>query len=356
MPKKYYYSHKLRSTIPRSIRPRSNIFNENKFSYKPIIYIICLILTILLIKSLLKTLNRHKPLSTSTLKNISLTLPSLDNQSPVSPPSKTSKSNPYIPAKYAFLIDTSSKTPLYKKKERRRVPIASTTKIMTAIITLEEFRLNDVVTVPQNIYTVPGSKMGLYPKEKITIENLLWGMLLNSGNDAAYTIATYKSTLPGNPQPFVDKMNRKANTLGLLDTKFYDPAGLDDSGYSTAYDLAILTEYALRQKTFIKIVSTDHKTIRSQDKTITHNLKNTNRLVDHDQPLFNPYAIGVKTGYTDNAGHCLVAATRKNGHLLISIILNTYSQDTSESARLNGKLLNWGYANYTWPASPQTTY
>lgn len=351
MSKKYYYSQKLRSTIPRR-----NHFSP-KFSFgfsryiKLIISIIIIFFVLYILRFIVITI-RNRNHGTSISTNINLTLPELSTTLPIKPPSKINTSKPYIPAKSILLLDSTTKKVLFKKNERRRVAIASTTKIMTSIITLEEFSLDDVAIVPKNIYTVPGSKMGLYPNEKISIRNLLYGMLLNSGNDAAYTLASYRSPKTGNIRYFVDKMNQKAKNIGLLDTKYRDPAGLDDSGYSTAYDLAILSNYALNNPTFAKIITTDHAVVRSIDKKYIHTLKNSNRLVDKDQPLYFPYAIGIKTGNTDKAGHCLVSAARKNGHTLISVVLNTYSNDASESARLNRILLSWGYSSFDFHNSP----
>lgn len=313
--------------------------------YRPILIIIVYLTIItclfILIKSALKnTTNSHN--------NISIILPPLNSSSIVIPPTKIDDAEPSIAAKNVILIDSQTNYPLYAKKTRQRIAIASLTKIMTAIIALEEYDLNTIITIPKNIYSISGAKMGLYPNEKISVNNLIWGMLLNSGNDAAYALASYKNSDIKNVNHFVILMNQKATALGLTDTKFYDPAGLNDKGYSSAFDLTIITKYALQKSLFSKIVSTGKKKITNYEKYIIHYLANTNRLINHQESLFYPYAIGVKTGYTDKAGHCLVSAARYNNHLVIGIVLNTYFLSNDASARQSKKLLQWGFSHYRW--------
>lgn len=249
--------------------------------------------------------------------------------------------NRTVPAVYAksyILIDGETKYALASKQPDTPVPIASTTKIMTALVTLETQPLTKVVTVSAKAATTPGSESYLMTGEKITIENLLYALLLNSGNDAAQALAEVE----GSSEAFVAKMNAKAQLLGLKNTAYKDPAGLDDTGRSTPRDLAILTHYALSNDTFRSIIKTSKMSITSADNRYIHELKNSNRLINPEEPLFHPSSMGGKTGFTYEAGHCLVsAATAPNGKQYIAVVLHT-SEDTKEaSAREVRKLLVW---------------
>lgn len=259
------------------------------------------------------------------------------------PTKKASYIKPTIYAKNYILIDMESAYPLYVKNADIQVPIASTTKIMTAIIVLENYNLDDIITISQSAATQIGSDIYLRTNEKMTIENLLYALLVRSGNDAAMALAE-KIGL----DEFVKKMNEKAQYLGLNNTHFKDPAGLDDSGHSTAKDLAILAAYALRNKQFKKYIKTAEITITSTDGQITHKLESSNRLIKPDESLFYSEGIGIKTGFTPDAGHCLVAAAQRNNHTLISIILYTYENTKQASAKESKKLLQWGFNNYKW--------
>lgn len=291
-----------------------------------------------------------KPTPGLVLGLTSTLLPPLEGQKITLPPTqKPNATLPEIPAKSAILLDADSGYPLFSKNDQSIVPIASTTKIMTATIALEEYNLDQVATISEPSANIGGSRLGLYTGEKIKVSDLLYAMLMVSGNDAAYALADLQPNIkPGDFKPFVAKMNQKAQLLGLSDTKFFDPAGLDDNGHSTAHDLAYLTAYALRNKTFTQIVSTPSKTITAADGQ-TYPLTNSNRLVNPAEPLYFPSAIGVKTGNTDNAGHCLISAARQDNHLLVGVVLNTYYTYNDESARLSRLLLDWGFNSFLWP-------
>lgn len=251
---------------------------------------------------------------------------------------------PNIWAKNYILLDSETAYPLVEKNSHDSVPIASTTKIMTAIIALENYNLNDVITISQNSATQIGSEVMLKIGEKITVESLLYALLVQSGNDAAMALAEhYQDEGLDN---FIKAMNIKAAYLGLKDTEFKDPAGLDDSGHVSAFDLAIITSYALKNQVFSKIVRTSEIIITSNDGKFVHKLDSSNRLIKSDEPLYYPYAIGIKTGFTPDAGHCLIAAAEKNGHRLISVILNTFDNSNDASAKESKKLLQWGFDNY----------
>lgn len=268
-------------------------------------------------------------------------------------PEKIGKVNdPPVYAKSIILMDGATSYPMYEKNAHTSLPIASTTKIMTAILILENTEDNEMdgeVTVSREAALQPGHIIGLRWDEKIRLKDLLNGLLLASGNDAAYALAqTVGEKIPGEDdsvKKFVDRMNEKAVYLGLDNTKFRDPAGLDDSGHSSAFDLAMMASYALRQPKFSEIVRQKEMDIYSIDGKVRHHLKNSNRLVGEWD---YPGAIGVKTGFTPEAGHTLVAAAERNGHRLISVILNTNEYTITASASESRKLLDWGFNNWKW--------
>lgn len=254
----------------------------------------------------------------------------------------TKNKNPGVAAYSVVLMDAPTKVVLYEKDARKGVPIASTTKIMTAMIILENYNLNDVITVSKTAAATIGSDIQLRVNEKMTVENLLKGLLVNSGNDAAIALSEKMGT-----GEFVKKMNEKAKELGMKDTIYKDPAGLNDEGKSSPYDLAILASYALGKKEFADIVQIKETDIVSADGKLAHHLKNSNRML-HENDIFYPYAIGLKTGFTPAAGHCLISAAQKDGHLLIGVVLNTYKNTVTASAEESRKLLSWGFDNFEW--------
>jgi D-alanyl-D-alanine carboxypeptidase len=258
-----------------------------------------------------------------------------------SPPVKNPGVNdPIINAESAILIRADDKYPLYEKNSTERAPVASITKIMTAIVSLENYNLDDVVEVKKENTEVIPSKIFLVTGEKITVDNLLHGALIASGNDAAMALSTYKMTQP----EFVAKMNEKAGELGMVDTKFMDPAGLNDDGRSTAKDIAILFSYALKNDTFKSIVSTSEYKAVSVDGSQTHDLKNSNRMITGELPLDG--VVGGKTGFTLDAGHTLVCAATRNNETLVAVVLKTISNAPSASAEENRKLLSWGFESF----------
>ena len=163
-------------------------------------------------------------------------------------------------AQNAVVMDADSGRVLYEHNGYLKKTIASTTKIMTAIVVLENCNLEDIVTVSYNAATTEGSSMYLKPNEKITVENLLYGLMLSSGNDAATALAEHTS---GSIEKFALLMNKKAKEIGMLNSSFANPHGLDDENhYSTAYDMALLTKYALKNNNFIELVSTKQTLIQ----------------------------------------------------------------------------------------------
>lgn len=242
---------------------------------------------------------------------------------------------PKINARAAVIYDRKSKKIIWGKKENERRPMASTTKIMTAIVVLEHANLNDTVTVSKKSGGTGGSRLGLKAGDKITVENLLYGLLLVSGNDAAVALAEY---VGGSVEGFAKMMNEKAEELGLKDTHFVTPHGLDmQEHYTTALELAKMADYALNIKKFAQIVNTKNITISINGRN--KNLKNTNEL------LGNLYGVnGVKTGFTNGANRCLVTSVNRDGMNIITVVLgaDTKKDRTNDSV----KLIEFAYQNY----------
>lgn len=248
---------------------------------------------------------------------------------------KAAAGPPGLSAEGAALIDVASGRILYSKNGSKKMRIASLTKTMTAIVAIETGKLDTVVTVPPEAVGVEGSSIYLKRSEKLTLEELLYGLMLRSGNDAAVTIATHVGgSVPG----FTYLMNEKAALIGMNHTNFTNPHGLDDSNmhYSTAEDMAKLSAYALRNPVFRQIVSTKVKDISWEGEEWDRRLLNKNKMLH----LYSG-ADGVKTGYTKLAKRCLAASATRDGRQLATITLNA-SDDWNDSA----KLLDWGFAHF----------
>ena len=213
-----------------------------------------------------------------------------------------------LSAAAAVTMDADTGETLFAENADSRLPMASTTKIMTALVALGEGDLDRMYTVKKQYAAVEGSSMYLEEGERLTLRDTLYGLLLSSGNDAAAAVAGEC----GGERAFVDKMNAKARELGLTDTRFENPSGLPSDGhYTTARELAKITAAALRDPVFRDIVST--KTCTAAGRTLV----NHNRLLS----LYED-AIGVKTGFTRAAGRCLVSAAERNGRTVIAVTLN----------------------------------
>ncbi len=197
----------------------------------------------------------------------------------------------------------------------KKMPMASTTKIMTALVTLEHAPLTQKVIIPQEACGVEGSSMYLVQGETLTVHELLYGLMLTSGNDAAVALAI---AVAGSKDAFVGMMNQKAKELGLTSTNFTNPSGLpDDNHFTTAYELGKITAEALKNDVFSQIVQTRSKRVPYKNNPDGRLLTNHNKLLS----LYE-YAIGVKTGFTKKAGRCLVSAAKKDGVILICVTLN----------------------------------
>ena len=214
-----------------------------------------------------------------------------------------------------IIVDADTGKVLYGKEIDKKMPLASLVKIMTAVITLEHKSLSDYATVTAEADAIGENEMGASEGEAYTIEELMYGLLLNSGNDAAYTLA---ENVAGSSNEFVRWMNRKAGELGLKNTEFFDPSGLDDRSYTTVSDLAVLTEYAMRYKEFREIVATVEKELPYSDlHKYLYLVNQTNLLTTY------PGVIGVKTGYTEEAGLSLSTYAENSGKKLVGIVLNS---------------------------------
>ncbi len=238
-----------------------------------------------------------------------------------------------ISAKSAALYEPCGKQFLYEKNADARLPMASTTKIMTALIAVESNMLDEVITIDDEAIGIEGSSMYLAKGEKILLRDLLYGVMLRSANDAAAAVAF---AVAGGIEEFAELMNAKARELGCANTNFTNPHGLDErEHYTTARDLAVIAARALENPVFKEIVSTK--------KCVVKNTDGLARLLVNHNKLLSLYdgAIGVKTGYTKRSGRCLVGATEKNGMMLISVTI-----DAPDDWNDHSMMLNYGYNNY----------
>ena len=240
-------------------------------------------------------------------------------------------------SKSCIILDRKSKDVLYGKNEKNKVKMASTTKIMTAIVVIENADLNKTVEISKKSASTGGSRLGLKTGDKITINHLLYGLMLCSGNDAAVALA---ESVAGSISSFANLMNNKAIELGLENTHFETPHGLDsDNHYTTAYELALLTDYALKNPTFSKIVGTKNYTININGSP--KNLTNTNELLGNLNGVY-----GVKTGFTNGANRCLVTSCKRGDMDIICVVLgaDTKKFRTQDSV----KLIEYVFNTYTY--------
>ena len=236
-----------------------------------------------------------------------------------------------------IVLDRLTKTILYGKNEYNKVKMASTTKIMTGILVIENCNLNKTIEVSKKAAGTGGSRLGLKVGDKITVRDLLYGLLLRSGNDAAVALAEETS---GSIQSFSNLMNKKAQELGLTNTHFESPHGLDsDNHYTTAYELALLSDYALKNNTFLNVVGTKNYTITING--YPKNLSNTNELLGNLNGVY-----GIKTGFTNGANRCLVTACKRDNMDIICVVLgaDTKTFRTTDSI----KLIEYTFKNYKY--------
>lgn len=234
-----------------------------------------------------------------------------------------------------IVYDRISKSMIIGKNEDIKSAMASTTKIMTTIVILEKADLNETVTVSAKAGGTGGSRLGLKRGDKASVRDLLYGLMLRSGNDAAVALAEH---VGGSVKEFAELMNEKASELGLTNTHFVTPHGLDDANhYTTALELAKLTDYAMNNETFSKIVGT---------KSITIYINNQPRQINNTNELLGVLngVVGVKTGFTNNAGRCLVTETKRNNMDIITIVLGADTKKDRTKDSVN--LIEYTYSKY----------
>ena len=249
--------------------------------------------------------------------------------------SQNVEQEPEINSKIAVAYDRASGRVIWGKNENKRRAMASTTKIMTAIIVLENGNLDDTVTVSSKAAWTGGSSLNLKTGDTVKLEDLLYGLLLKSGNDTAVAIAEH---IGGSVEGFAELMNDKAKQLGLTDTHFVTPHGLDDpEHYTTAKELAIITDYAMGNGKFAKIVGTKTAVVKINGNS--REILNTNELLGVAKGVN-----GVKTGFTNNAGRCLVTSINRNGWEIIVVVLRADTKKYRASDSI--KIIEYIYKNY----------
>ncbi len=263
-----------------------------------------------------------------------ITLALLFSASVLSASAEGTASPPAVSAKSAVLIEAESGTVIASKNADTKLPMASTTKIMTALTALRLSAPETVISVDAAAVGVEGSSIYLIENEKLTLEQLLYALLLESANDAAAAIAI---GISGSIEAFAEEMNRTATDLGLTQTHFKNPHGLDDEEhFTTAYELALITRAALEEPLFCEIVST-------RKTTIPHAGTEGSRLLVNHNKLLRLYegCIGVKTGFTKHSGRCLVSAAERDGVRLIAVTLSAPDDWNDHMS-----LLDYGFSRY----------
>ena len=242
---------------------------------------------------------------------------------------------PDVNSRACVVIDRKTNCVLFGKNENTKKKMASTTKIMTATIIIEKCNLSDTIEISKKAAGTGGSRLGLKTGDKITVLDLLYGLMLRSGNDAAVALAEYAG---GDINGFAELMNAKALELGLTNTHFETPHGLDSNEhYTTAYELALLSNYALNNPTFAKIVGTKNYTITINGSPKA--LSNTNELLGNMEGVY-----GIKTGFTNGANRCLVTACKRNNIDIICVVLGA---DTKKFRTIDSiKLINYVFNNF----------
>lgn len=259
-------------------------------------------------------------------------------QKVVLPPISQGLPLPALSGHAVLVKDLDTNTILYQKEVNVAIPIASTTKIMTALVGSEFFKSNSVLLVTEKA-KVGGAQVGFNIGETLSFRSVLYGMLLNSGNDAAFTIA---ENYPGGTLGFVSAMNKKAEDLNLRNTHFENPAGFDSpQHFSSAADLAIISEQALKDPLLARIFATKETQILSLDKKYTHDLYNLNKLLSSV-----PGVLGIKTGYTELAKENLVTLVDRDNHKVLTVVLGSDDRFGDST-----KLIEWAFQNYIWQGS-----
>ncbi len=241
---------------------------------------------------------------------------------------------PSVSAQSAVLMSIEDGTVIFEKCSHKKLPMASTTKIMTCLVALERGNLSDVVKIAPEAIGVEGTSLYLQKGDSCSLLDLLYAVMLRSANDAAAAVAYH---IGGTIENFSDMMNEKAAELGLKDTHFMNPHGLHHSEhYTTAYDFALLASYAMKNEEFAKIVSSKEHTVSLNDGSLKKPIVNHNRLLrTYDG------ACGVKTGFTKTSGRCLVSSAERNGVILVAVTFNAPSDWADHK-----NMLDYGFSQY----------
>lgn len=243
-------------------------------------------------------------------------------------------------AKYALLMDASNGRVLFEKEGYQKVPMASTTKIMTLLITLENANLQDVVTVSDYASSMPDVQLNIKTGEQYILSDLLYSLMLESHNDTAVAIAEH---VGGSVEGFATMMNEKAKEIGAYDTNFVTPNGLDAEGhYTTAYDMALISSYAIKNQDFLDIIQKASHTFHEQTTGRSFTVNNKDKfLTSYDG------AIGIKTGFTNDAGYCFVGAARRDDKTLVSVVLASgWPPNKSYKWKDTHELIDYGMNHY----------
>ena len=256
----------------------------------------------------------------------------------ITPIKKREFISPIIDATSSIAIDIGSGEILFEKNSHQRLSIASITKLMTILIILEENDLTEIVSVSTNAANTEGSSMNLRAQEQIAIENLLYGAIIHSANDAAVALAEHNA---GSVSAFVEKMNEKTKILGLLNTHFTNPIGLDNSNnFSSSYDIAKLGEYIYQNDFVGHAAQFRELEVKSVSGKYIHKLESTNDLLGNNFLNIK----GLKTGRTDAAGQCLVSVAENDGeNEILTVVLNSPARFTETKI-----LVDWVFRAYNW--------
>ena len=266
----------------------------------------------------------------------------------------TSESDLTPNATSAIMIEASTGEILYEKNANEKLAPASMTKMMSMLLIMEQIEKgtlswDEQVTVSENASSMGGSQIFLETGEKMSVQDLLKGISIASGNDATVAMA---ERIAGSEDAFVKMMNERAKELGLTSTNFKNATGLDDENhYSTAHDMALIAQYCMKNEVFRQIVSKTSYTLEPTNKTSEERyFVTTNDLIKPSSEYYYPYCIGIKTGYTSQAKNCLISASKKDGLELISVVLGATTTNTGKSARNTDSitLFDYGFENYTY--------
>ena len=265
----------------------------------------------------------------------------------------TFASEPNLNSEAAILVEVSTGRIIYEKNSTKQMYPASTTKVLTAILVIENCELDEIVTVRESaLSNIPSGYVtcNLQIGEQLTVKDLLYALMIPSANDAAYVLAEY---VAGSVENFSAMMNDKARELGCKTTHFVNPNGIhEDSHYSTAYDLYLIADYAMKNEFFRELVATTEYTLPATEKYPAEDrvLKTTNELLnENSRKYFYKNAIGIKTGYTSKAGNCLIGGASRDGLEFIAVVLNGGTTEEGLNSRYvdSKKLFEYAYDNFT---------